>query len=86
MKVLKQIIERNLTHNAQESGAYFVERLKAKARKLGLDPNKINGVGLLMDGGPHLDQLTKVPVDHYRGRMTPPITTSKDEINKLIGE
>ena len=84
VQVLKRILKGGLVKNAERSGAYLLESLRNRAKVYGLNPDEINGVGLLLHVGELSQELTRVNISDYKGRWTPPLTISKEEITAIL--
>jgi 4-aminobutyrate aminotransferase-like enzyme len=84
IQILRRIRTGRLIENAADTGAYFLEKLRIRAKRLGVDPNEVTGIGLLLNGGVRGNELMNSGVSNYRNRWTPPITLSRSEADALV--
>jgi 4-aminobutyrate aminotransferase-like enzyme len=82
--VLKRIREARLQDAAKATGTYFLERARAFAAAHGQPPSAIHGVGLLLYGSPDFQPLVQDRVRGYRGRWTPALTLTSQEIDRVF--
>lgn len=83
-QVLRTISDGHLIDAAAKNGRYFVDQLRRRARDLGHDPNDIRGSGFLIYAGREGRELLSEPVDDYGGRFTPPLTLTRETIDRLL--
>jgi hypothetical protein len=83
--ILKRITEDKLDVHAAKVGAAAVQKIREKARILGISPDDISGIGMLFDVGTHTNALVGgKPLMQYNGRWAPPITTTLKEFDYLL--
>lgn len=86
-QVLQRIQSDHLAEKAAEVGAYAIAQMKTKALSLGLDPEVVRGVGLLIYSGPPEFSKQLVPnheVRSYLGRWTPQLTISREDFDRIL--
>ena len=79
--IIETIQDKNLVESAQRNGAIILQKLRSKAAQLGLNPNSIQGIGLVFHLSDYVDRLfPKRSLENYEGRVTPLLTTEPKDL------
>ncbi len=79
--IIETIQDKNLVEAAQKNGVIILEKLRSKAAQLGLNPNSIQGIGLVFHLSDYVDRLfPKQSLENYEGRVTPLLTTEPKDL------
>jgi 4-aminobutyrate aminotransferase-like enzyme len=79
--VIETIQSKNLVEAARKNGSIILEKLRSKAIQLGLNPNSIQGTGLVFHLANLVDRLfPENSIANYEGRVTPLLTTEPNDL------
>lgn len=78
--VMETLEKNNLVQNAKANGEIILNNARARANELGLDAERIQGIGMIFHFGDYLPQLfPDGAIENYLGRVTPLITTTPND-------